>query len=92
MSLRPLNSQNSLPQNLGQINDMVRQLNHESQTKTFNGANGKPAVTIGKLASGDYGLSFSDGTITFLTITQDGIILNDGTTDRILIGKDVGGF
>ncbi|MEO5499470.1 MAG: hypothetical protein ABIR46_03150 [Candidatus Saccharimonadales bacterium] len=27
-----------------------------------------------------------------VTITENGIVLNDGTNDRVLIGKDVGGF
>ena len=90
--LRPLSTQNSQGQNYGQINDMIRKLNKEQQTKTYNGANGKPAVTIGKLPNGEYGLGFSDGTTTFLTITKDGIILNDGSNDRVLIGKDEGGF
>ena len=38
------------------------------------------------------GFSISDGTITFISITKDGILLNDGVTDRILLGKDEGGF
>lgn len=92
MAFRPISSKNSYGQNLGQVNDMVRQLNKEQQTKTFNGTNGEPAVIIGKLGTGEYGLSFSDGETTFLTITKDGIVLNDGTTDRVLIGKDEGGF
>lgn len=90
--LRPLHTKNSLGQNFAQVNDMMRKVNNEQRVKVFYGDNGRPAVTIGKLANGEYGLSFGDGTTTFLTITKDGLVLNDGTNDRILIGKDEGGF
>lgn len=49
-------------------------------------------IEVGKLSSGEYGFSFSDGTVTFLKMTKDGLVLNDGTNDRILIGKSTGGF
>ncbi len=38
------------------------------------------------------GLVITDGIITFISITKDGLIMNDGTNDRVLIGKDPGGF
>lgn len=60
MTFRPVVSSNSNKQNLGQINDMVRNLNKEQQVKTFNGTNGEPAVTIGKYETGKYGLVGSD--------------------------------
>lgn len=58
-------------------------------------------ISIGKLPNiqnqyavnlTDQGLNITDGVTTFLSITKDGIIMNDGETDRVLIGVDVGGF
>lgn len=48
MAFKPLNSKNSTPQNYGQINDMVRQLNKEQQVKTFKQPTGN-AIVNGKL-------------------------------------------
>lgn len=55
-------------------------------------SNVKIPIVLGKLESGNYGIAISDGSITFITITKDGILMNDGVTDRILIGKQDGGF
>lgn len=60
MTFKPLNTSNKYGQNIGQINDMTRQLNLEQQVKTFNGTDGKPAVTIGRYKQGRYGLVISD--------------------------------
>lgn len=49
-------------------------------------------IELGQLQDGSYGFSFNDGSVTFMTFTKDGIVLNDGTNDRILIGKSTGGF
>lgn len=38
------------------------------------------------------GLIISDATIIFISLTKDGLLMNDGVNDRVLIGKDVGGF
>ena len=85
--LRPLSTQNSQGQNYGQVNDMIRQINREATTKTYKGSNGEPAVTIGKLSTGEYGIEFTDGTVT-TTITAKKILQNDGTNDRLLMGED----
>lgn len=60
MGLRPVTPSNSYGQNLGQINDMVRQLNKEQTTKTFKQAGGNAIIT-GKLPySGGYGSLYYD--------------------------------
>jgi hypothetical protein len=75
MALRPLNSQNSLPQNFGQINDMVRQLNNEQTTKVFKQAGGN-AIVEGKLPyDGGYGSLYYDASNKpriLIGITPDG--------------------
>lgn len=38
------------------------------------------------------GLVIKNAQVTFLSITQNGMVLNDGTNDRVLIGKQIGGF
>lgn len=53
---------------------------------------GDSTIDVGKLPDGDIGIGFSDGTTTFLKLTQDGLVLNDGINDRVLIGKQTGGF
>lgn len=88
----PISPQAGFDQSISQINRNFQELDREAVTKVFYGPNHKPAVTIGRIGDESYGISFSDGTTTFLTLTKDGIILNDGTNDRILIGKDEGGF
>ena len=62
MAFRSVIPTNSLSQNLGQINDMTRQLNKEQQVKVFNGANNTNAIIIGKYADNRYGLVISDAT------------------------------
>lgn len=75
------------------INDNFSRLQDRFRTNVIKDAEtGNTAMIIGKLPNGQYGISFSDGTTVFMTMTKDGIILNDGTDDRVLIGKDVGGF
>lgn len=67
MSFRPVTPQNSMGQNLGQLNDMVRQLNKEQQVKTFKQAGGENAIVQGKvsqISDGSrpaYGTLFYDG-------------------------------
>lgn len=85
--LRPLSTQNSQLQNYGQLNDMIRKLNKEQQVKTFNGPTGEPAVIVGKLPSGEYGIYLSNGTVT-TTITAERLLQNDGSNDRVLMGDD----
>lgn len=87
MSLRPLVSKNSHTQNLGQINDMMRQINKEQVVKTFKGSNGDPAVIIGRIDDDTYGIRLTDGTVT-TTIVASGITQNDGTNDRIFMGNE----
>lgn len=87
MTFRPIISQNSHRQNIGQINDMIRDLNREQTTKTYKGSDGEPAVIIGKLPSGEYGIRFTDGTVT-TTITAASFVQNDGTNDRLFMGNE----
>lgn len=87
MSFRPLNTQNSMGNNFNQVNDMVRQLNNEATTKTFNGATGKPAVTLGRLSDGKYGLELTDGKVT-TRIVAGSITQNDGTNNRLFLGNE----
>ena len=57
---RPTSTQNSYGQNIGQINDMVRQLNREQTVKVFKQANGNAIIT-GKLPyNGGYGSLYYD--------------------------------
>lgn len=59
-NLKPLLTSNSQLQNYGQINDMVRKLNKEQQTKVYKQAGGN-AIIEGKLPyEGGYGLLFYD--------------------------------
>lgn len=74
------------------INENFRQFANQFRTNIIKDEDGNAVMIVGALPDGGYGLSFSDGTTTFLTITRDGIILNDGTNDRVIIGKDAGGF
>ena len=83
MPFRPLNSKNSTPQNYGQINDMVRQLNREQQVKTFKQAGGANAIVNGRLpyttSSGKqaYGSLYYDENgvpIIIIGTTPDGIV------------------
>ncbi len=60
MSLRPLNTQNSLGSNFSQVNDMVRQLKKEQVTKVFKQPGGN-AIIDGKLPyEGGYGSLYYD--------------------------------
>ncbi len=52
MAFRPLTAQNSYGQNIGQINDVTRQLNKEQVTKVYKGPNNTNAITIGKYGEG----------------------------------------
>jgi hypothetical protein len=53
---------------------------------------GQTTITFGFNKDQVLGLQIYDGSTIFLSITKDGIVLNDGTTDRVLIGKSTGGF
>ena len=86
MSLRPVIPSNSYGQNLGQINDMVRQLNKEQTTKVFRQAGGNAIIT-GKLPyDGGYGTMYydSDGIPTIVIG-----ILPDGTTGMVVAKEGV---
>jgi hypothetical protein len=75
MSFLPLNSQNSLGSNFGQVNDMVRQLNKEQTTKVFKQSGGN-AIVEGKLPyDGGYGSLYYDSSNIpriLIGITPDG--------------------
>ena len=59
MSFKPVIPGNSYGQNLGQVNDMVRQLNKEQTVKVFKQAGGN-AIIQGKLPSNTYGIQMND--------------------------------
>jgi hypothetical protein len=60
MSFRPLTTSNSMGQNYGQVNDMMRQFNNEQTTKAFKQAGGNSVIT-GKLPyEGGYGSLYYD--------------------------------
>lgn len=81
MAFRPLNSGNSYGQNIGQINDMVRQINKEQTTKTYKQPGGN-AIINGKLPySGGYGsLYYDSDNIPSIIIG----ILPDGSTGIVV--------
>lgn len=64
MAFRPVSTSNSMGQNLGEINNITRQLNKEQQVKVFNGPNNTQAVTIGKYSATKYGIVIADETGT----------------------------
>jgi hypothetical protein len=86
MGHQPLQESSSTGSNYAQINKALAQLNNEQQVKVFRTPDGN--VTIGKIADSEYGLSFSDGEITFLKITKEGMVINDGTTTFLTLNKD----
>lgn len=53
---------------------------------------GVSSITIGFNTDGQLGVHISDGTVLFVSITKIGLVVNDGTNDRLLLGKDEGGF
>jgi hypothetical protein len=59
MAFMPINSKNSTPQNYGQLNDIIRNLNKEQVTKTFKQPNGNSIVN-GRLPNGRYGSLYYD--------------------------------
>lgn len=73
------------------VNANFAQLDSEAVAKQFKDGNNN-SMLIGVLSDGTYGIEFSDGSVTFLKITKDGIVLNDGTNDRLLLGKQEDGF
>lgn len=61
MSLTPLTTSNSDSANINQVNDIVRQINNEQQTKVFYGPNNVQALVTGRLPNDlGYGIQFSD--------------------------------
>lgn len=61
MPFKPLSTSNSNESNLAQINDMLRELYSENQTKVFNGPNNVNALITGKLPNDiGYGFMFND--------------------------------
>lgn len=75
-----------------QLNEWGRLISNEQIVKIIKSDLTTESIKIGKLSEGSYGLSFSDGDVTLLTITKDGLLLSDGTNDRMIIGKDEDGF
>lgn len=86
------NPQKQLESLVRQLNEWGRLISNESITRIIRSDLSTEAIKIGSLGDDGFGIGFSDGDTTFLTITKDGLVMNDGTNDRILIGKDEGGF
>lgn len=80
MTFRPVTPQNSMGQNLGQVNDMIRQLNREQQVKTFKQPGGTNAIITGRLP-----FTTDDGQPCYGSLNYD----NEGVP-RILIGSRPG--
>lgn len=88
---QPQNSGTSRANLIAQMNRNFAELDRESVTKQYKDKDNNSMV-LGALPDGEFGIEFSDGTVTFLRITKDGIVLNDGTNDRLLLGKQEDGF
>lgn len=61
MTFQPVIPSNSYGQNLGQVNNMIRQLNKEQTIKTFKQASGN-AIVNGRYTDNRYGNVFYDST------------------------------
>lgn len=76
MPLRPLNTANSLAQNLGQATDMFRELFAREVTEIFKDDDGIRRVLLGKGASGFYGLKVSKPGQDVYTAADNQMIFN----------------
>lgn len=76
MTFRPLSSQNSLPANFSQINDMVRDLNKRERVSIFKDDAGVRRVLLGKGANGFYGLKVSQEGQDVFTAEGDDLVFN----------------
>ncbi len=56
----PINPGTKLDQALAVINNNFASLDNESVVKTFNGPNGKPMLTQGRLSNGFHGTEYRD--------------------------------
>lgn len=75
-----------------QLNEWGRRISNEEITRVIKSDQTTEAMKIGALGDNKFGISFSDGDVTLLTITKDGLVMNDGTNNRLLIGVDENGF
>lgn len=81
MAFLPVSPSNSNSSNLGQINDMIRQLNKEQTTKVFKQPGGN-AIIQGKLPyEGGYGSLYYNSSNTPVGIISGN--LPDGTTGMV---------
>lgn len=78
MPLRPLNSDNSLTQNLSQATDMFRELFDRQVTEIFKDSAGVRRVLLGKGANGFYGLKVSKAGQDVYTATDSQLVFNSG--------------
>lgn len=76
MPLRPLNSANSLTQNLSQATDMFRELFDRQTTEIFKDDTGERRVLLGKGANGFYGLRVSKPGEDVYTAADNELIFN----------------
>lgn len=83
----PITEGTSQSQLLSMLNKNFAELDSDNVTKVFQGDNKQPAVVVGKLPDGRYGIYFSDGTVTTI-ITASGFEQNDGTNDRVFLGNE----
>lgn len=76
MPFSPLNSINSLTQNLSQATDMFRELYNRTITEVFKDDNGVQRVLLGKGANGFYGLKVSKPGYDVYDATDAQLIFN----------------
>lgn len=78
MPFKPLSSSNSNESNLGQMNDMLRELFDRDITQIFKDDTGTRRVLLGKGADGFYGLKVSQTSFDVYTAGNDDLAFNSG--------------
>ena len=70
-----------------QLNEWGRRISNEEITKIIKSDQTTEAMKIGALGDNKFGISFSDGDVTLLTITKDGLAMFDESHQRFLLGR-----
>lgn len=70
-----------------QLNEWGRRISNEEITKIIKSDQTTEAMKIGALGDNKFGISFSDGDVTLLTITKDGLAMYDENHQRFLLGR-----
>lgn len=76
MNFRPLSTQNSDITNLGQINDMMRELSKLDEIQIFKDDSGTRRVLLGKGKDGFYGLKVSQPGVDVWDAANDELVFN----------------